>query len=76
MILSLTITRSRTLLIPFFNNLNFFKLLNEKNDDEDEETRAGMKKRNELLQQLMKDQDEETKLQEQQVRFDFIIFSL
>lgn len=31
-----------------------------------------MKKRNELLQQLMKDQDEETKLQEQQVQFLFI----
>lgn len=44
-----------------------FKLLNEKNDDEDE-THAGVK-RNELLQQLMKDQDEEKKLQEQQVCF-------
>jgi len=47
----------------------YFKLLNEKNDDEDEEARAGMKKRNELLQQLMKDQGEERKLQEQQVHF-------
>lgn len=47
-----------------------FKLLNEKNDDEDEETRTGLKKRNaerELLQQLMKDQNEERKFQEQQV---------
>lgn len=41
-----------------------FKLLNEKNDEEDEETRAGVKT-NELLQQLMKNQDEEKKLQEQ-----------
>lgn len=38
-----------------------FKLLNEKPDDEDEDTRAGMKKRHELLQQLMKDPDEERK---------------
>lgn len=46
------------------------KLLNEKNDDEDDETRSGGKKRNELLHQLMKDQDEvETrKLPEPQVR--------
>lgn len=43
------------------------KLLNEKNDDEDEEARAGLKKRNELLQQLLKDQDDERKIQEQQV---------
>lgn len=47
-----------------------YKLLNEKNDDEDEG-----EKRNELLQHLMKDQDgerkpffEERKLQEQQVQ--------
>lgn len=44
-----------------------FKLLNEKNDDEDEEARAGLKKRNELLQQLLKDQDDERKVQEQHV---------
>lgn len=43
------------------------KLLNEKNDDEDEEARAGLKKRNELLQQLLKDQDDERKVQEQHV---------
>lgn len=58
-----------------------FKLLNEKNDDEDDETRPGVKKRNELLQQLMKDPDEERKLQEQQVCFSIanfisILFSL
>lgn len=44
------------------------KLLNEKNDDEDEGARADLKKRNnELLQQLLKDQDDERKVQEQQV---------
>lgn len=43
-----------------------FKLLNEKNDD-DEEARAEVKTRDELLQQLMK--DGEGKLQEQQVYF-------
>ena len=41
-----------------------FKLLNEKNDD-DEDSRAGLKKQNELLSQLLKDPDEERKLQEQ-----------
>lgn len=46
------------------------KLLNEKNDDEDEEARIGLKKRNELLQQLLKDQDDERKVQEQQVDSD------
>lgn len=46
------------------------KLLNEKNDDEDEEARIGLKKRNELLQQLLKDQDDERKVQEQQVGSD------
>lgn len=60
---------------PFNGNPNYFKLLNEKNDDEDEEIR-GVKKRNELLQQLMKDQNEETKLQEQQVRFFSLIMTL
>ncbi|XP_072762163.1 uncharacterized protein [Anoplolepis gracilipes] len=46
------------------NNM-LLQLLNEKNDDEDEATRAGAKKRNELLQQLMKDPDEERKLPDQ-----------
>ncbi|XP_076655229.1 uncharacterized protein LOC143360357 isoform X2 [Halictus rubicundus] len=46
------------------NNM-LLQLLNEKNDDEDEDVRAGFKKRNELLQQLLKDQDDERKVQEQ-----------
>lgn len=52
----------------------FFKLLNEKNDDEDEEARAGLKKRNELLQQLLKDQDDERKVQEQHVSKSYFPF--
>lgn len=51
------------------------KLLNEKNDDEDEEARAGLKKRNELLQQLLKDQDDERKVQEQHVSNRYFSYS-
>ncbi|GLH12635.1 Protein single-minded [Gryllus bimaculatus] len=41
------------------NNNMLLRLLNEKSDDDDLEIKAGIKKRNELLQQLLKDQDEE-----------------
>lgn len=44
-----------------------FKLLNEKNDDDDEEARIGLKKSNELLQKLLKNQDEEKKQKEPSV---------
>ncbi|XP_031827579.1 uncharacterized protein LOC116424817 isoform X3 [Nomia melanderi] len=50
------------------NNMLLQKLLNEKNDEEDEEARAGLKKRNELLQRLLKDQDDERKVQDQQCK--------
>ncbi|XP_046737418.1 hypoxia-inducible factor 1-alpha isoform X9 [Diprion similis] len=51
------------------NNM-LLELLNDKNDDDDLETRAGLKKRHELLQQLLKDQDEEGKSHDSQNRGD------
>ncbi|XP_043275325.1 nuclear receptor coactivator 2-like isoform X9 [Venturia canescens] len=49
---------------PSLGNNMLLQLLNEKND-EDEDARAGLKKQHELLQQLLKDPDEERKMQEQ-----------
>ncbi|XP_046466591.1 circadian locomoter output cycles protein kaput isoform X9 [Neodiprion pinetum] len=51
------------------NNM-LLELLNDKNDDDDLETRAGLKKRHELLQQLLKDEDEEGKNHDSQNRGD------
>ncbi|XP_044727109.1 nuclear receptor coactivator 2 isoform X3 [Chrysoperla carnea] len=43
------------------NNQMLLRLLNEKTDNDDAEARAGFKKQSELLQQLLKDTDEDTK---------------
>lgn len=37
--------------------MHILQLLNEKNDDDDIETKVGLKNRSELLQQLLKDED-------------------
>ncbi|KAK9721673.1 Helix-loop-helix DNA-binding domain [Popillia japonica] len=41
------------------------QLLNEKNDDDDREVRAGIKPNSELLQQLLKDDEQKTEMQSQ-----------
>lgn len=51
------------------NNM-LLQLLNEKSDDDDEEARAGLKKRHELLQQLLKESDNDKKLQDHKSRDD------